>query len=941
MKKFLVLLVTFLFGKSTCCQFYIHTAGTDPGSIRWEQILTPHFKLIYPLTFKENAQHIANGLEYFQTRAGNTLRSHVRLTPVILHDRTTIPSSETWYAPFRMDFFTAPPQDHHTYVQDWMDQLIIHEYRHAIQYKAINVGYTKGLSYLFGQTGTFYKIGRSLPLWFLEGDATVAETAFSLSGRGRLPSFQMRLRAQLLDKGIYSYEKAFNYSYREMIPDSYETGYQIVGKARERYGAEIWGKVVNRAGKFHLLTPFSGSLKKVSGLNKYDLYKLIMTDIQNEWTESDKKILKNQFYDVSSKNKTVYTNYNIPVIFGDSMIIAAKSSLGDLTKVVMIDKNKRETTLFTTGVNYEPESFSVSDSVLYWSERVNDPRWSLRDYMVIKSFNLNTGKAGQLTHRTRYFSPSVTSDGRLIVTVDITTDNKYSLLILNAADGSVQKKISTPDNLFFIHPTWSADGSKIITVVLGNDMNAIAVVRPESGDVKLLLPFTAFEIKRPFFYGKYVIYSASYKEIENFYALDTISREIFQVTSARFGATEGCVEDNDPHLLYANYTADGYDLSMAELKPESWEKISPPSQPAFPLAEKLSGQENFIFNHDSVPQIQYPVKVYHKGLNMFSLPGWIPLQIDIENGSSLGAQILSQNLLATSLTDLGYIWDRNTKTGKCYLLYSYQGFYPAIDLGADFGRRKDQRSESDTIYTWNEWNITSAVRLPLYWSRSYWERRFEPSLGVTFKGLEKDKLVSEGYAPERMSTINGKVVLSNLMKKSYRDFLPRWGQEVRLNYMRTLDRDNFNSFFAGEIKLYFPGFAKNHSLMLSSGYQKKQQIYYNFQDFVYLPFGYTNIFQKEIVSLHTGYSFPLLCPDWRLSHILYIQRIRPAVFYDYAVGFDQAPNRKYSTAGIDLWLDFCPVNFLIPLKIGFRTGYQPATKDFATQFLFDFNMDLL
>jgi hypothetical protein len=571
----------------------------------------------------------------------------------------------------------------------------------------------------------------------------------------------------------------------------------------------------------------------------------------------------------------------------------------------MIDRNKGETSLFTAGANFEPESFSVSDSILYWSEQVNDPRWSLRDYRVIKSYNLITGKARQLTHQTRYFSPSVSSDGRLIVAVEVTIDNKYSLVILNPADGSVLKRISTPDNLFFIHPTWSADASRIITVVLGNDKNTIASVEPWNGKVDLLLPFTAFEIKRPFYYGKYVIYSASYKEIENFYALDTVSREIFQVTSARFAATEGCAENDDPHLVYANYTADGYNLAMSELHPDSWERFTPPTQSAFPLAENLTIQENFIFNHDSVPRSPYPVKSYHKGLNLFNLHSWwFPVNIDFDKTTpNLGAQILSQNLLGTSLTDLGYIYYRNTNTWKYYMLYSYAGFYPAIDLGSDFGSQKNQITKSDgdpLNVSWKEWNISTAVRLPLAWTYNFWEQKFIPSIGVTIKSLKKDQLISADYLPDKMSLINAKVVLSNLMKKSYRDFLPRWGQEIKLNYSRTIDRNNFNSVFTGDIRLYFPGVGKHHTIELYGGYQKKVQGYYNFQDFIDFPCGYTDIFQKEIVSLHTGYSLPLSYPDLRISHLLFIKRIKSTIFYDYAEGFDQAPHMKYSTTGLGL-----------------------------------------
>lgn len=100
MKRILIFFVAFLFTRAALCQYYV--TGTDPGSIKWEQIKTPHFKVIYPLSFREHAQYTANGLEYYQKSAGITLKSHVIMIQVILHDRTTITSYVIPNAPFRI-----------------------------------------------------------------------------------------------------------------------------------------------------------------------------------------------------------------------------------------------------------------------------------------------------------------------------------------------------------------------------------------------------------------------------------------------------------------------------------------------------------------------------------------------------------------------------------------------------------------------------------------------------------------------------------------------------------------------------------------------------------------------------------------------------------------------------------------------------------------------
>ena len=76
----------------------------------------------------------------------------------------------------------------------WLKQLVAHEYRHAAQYNNLNVGFVKALSYILGQQsstiGLIY-----MPLWMMEGDATMCETESSSFGRALQPSFTLEYRA--------------------------------------------------------------------------------------------------------------------------------------------------------------------------------------------------------------------------------------------------------------------------------------------------------------------------------------------------------------------------------------------------------------------------------------------------------------------------------------------------------------------------------------------------------------------------------------------------------------------------------------------------------------------------------------------------------------------------------------------------------------------------
>jgi hypothetical protein len=940
----IALLFLFFNGLVPSLKSQYFSLGTDPGSIHWKQIKTSHFRIIFPRGFEQQSQYVANGFEYVYQPASRTLHSHPPLTFVILHNLSTAPNAFAPYAPRRLEFLTVSPQD--TYAQEWLDQLIIHEYRHASQYAAINQGFTRGLYYLLGEQAVPAVLGLFVPFWFIEGDATVIETSLYHSGRGRIPAFEMRLRAQFLQKRIYSYEKAVDGSYKDLVPDRYELGYQLVGMTRTNYGATVWSGVLKKVGYCpFLLAPFSSSLRQQTGLGKYGLYRSLTSQMQKNWRALDEMIIPSLYHQISKPAGKFYTSYNLPVIFRDSLIIAEKSSIDDITRIVIIDRYGTEKQLFTAGIGDVSESLSVSDSVLCWSEVTDDPRWHLRDYRVIKTYQFSSGAITQLTHLSRYFAPAISLDGQRIVAVEVTPGNLYSLVILNATDGRVIKKITTPENLFFIHPRWSDDGLSIVTVVLGKEGNSIAEVDPIKGTLDVLLPYSYLEIKRPSFYRDYILYNASYTGVDNIFALWRKTGEIFQVTSARFGASDASVNAVRPEMVYSNYTADGYEVVSTKLDPSTWKPFIFISSTPFPLADQLAQQEHFIFNHDSVPQQEYPVKPYRKGGHLFDFHSWAPFSFDAGNLSlSTGAMLLSQNLLSSSFTTLGYAYNLNEETGKYYLSYTYEGLYPALDLNADFGLRRGtyiDKNNTEIPLKWNELNVTAAFRLPLKWSHNVWFRGVQPMAGSTYKLMKMDPSVPTLFSEDHIIALNYSISAYNQMKSSLQDIYPRWAQVVTFNFSNTPFGKKYNSILASEVFLYLPGFIRHHGLRVYAGYQRQAVDDYRFSDFINYPRGYSGIYSDEAVSFSATYAFPLFYPDWRLGPVIYIKRFKGAVFYDHALGIDRSPIIDYTSAGLDLTMDFHVLSFFIPIEAGLRSVYKTGDNTFVFQFLINVNINSL
>jgi hypothetical protein len=947
---FLLTTVFFLLSPGLFSQYY--SIGTDPASVKWKIIKTPHFKVIYPENFGEYSQYLANGFEYIYDPVSRTLGSHPLRTPVIIHNRSTVSNGLTPYAPRRIEFYTTPPQD--IYAQDWIDGLMIHEFRHSCQYGAVDRGFTHVLSFIFGQQAIPAMVGLFVPFWFIEGDATVMETATSHSGRGRVPSFEMHLKAQFLRKKIYSYDKAVNGSFRDMIPDRYELGYQLVGMTRVQYGDTVWGNTLKTVGRYPFMTvPFAASLKQQTGFGKRKLYRSLALKLQEKWKMEDEKWRteprggrmegRESGIVVNPLKRKCYTSYKLPVPLNDSLLLAERTSLDDLTRFVLLDKKRKEKKVLTCGAGYQGESLSAGDSILYWSEQTQDPRWELRDYRVIKTFDIRTGKKSQLTHRSRLFSPSVSPDGKQIAAVEVPQENHYALVILDAGTGTAIKKLSLPGNLLFIHPSWSADGKTIVSAVLGKNGNSLVLIDPSTGRSRYLLPFSNYEIKRPVFYRNSIIFTASFMGTDNLFAVGPDAEKLFLLTNSRFGVTDPAIDHSTGELVYADYTEEGFDIISQTTDTTAWKPFTMPAVNPFPLAETLAGQEHFVFHSDSVPKKQYPEKPYHKGLNLFNLHSWAPLYVDVSNTKvHPGVMLLSQNLLSSSTIMAGYSYNLNEEAGKYSLSWSYEGLYPAFDLAVDYGLRRTVYTLNDSRelhVKWNELNLGAAVRLPLKWTHNIWYRSVQPLFGASWKNIDHDLYASGGRVIDRnFITLNYSFFTYNQEKMSFRDIYPHWGQVAEINFRNSPFNHLPSAVFAAEGVLFFPGFMKHQGLRVYSGYQERHEVSYRFTDYISYPRGYKDIYQEKVLSLSLNYALPLYYPDWSIGPVIYIKRFKTTLFYDHAWFFD-SQGSSISSTGLDLTADFHLFGHFIPVEAGLRSIYKPDAQRVEFRFLFNINLN--
>ena len=218
-------------------QFY--SLGDDPGRLRWRTFETPHYRIVYPRGSDSLALVYGNEFEkYVQAEAissGMTLKDgKKRKFPLLIHVWNGISNAAVTWAPKRLDIFTLPSV-YDPEPMPWTTNLAIHEGRHISQMQLGYKGWLKPLTWLLGDMapGAYSALWPST--WLLEGDAVIAETALTGSGRGRSSDFLEYYRTAFpegISRDWYSWRYG---SYRHYSPDHYALGYITAGGVRYFY----------------------------------------------------------------------------------------------------------------------------------------------------------------------------------------------------------------------------------------------------------------------------------------------------------------------------------------------------------------------------------------------------------------------------------------------------------------------------------------------------------------------------------------------------------------------------------------------------------------------------------------------------------------------------------------------------------------------------------
>ncbi|MFM2358803.1 MAG: hypothetical protein RLY16_796, partial [Bacteroidota bacterium] len=164
---------------------------------------------------------------------------------------------------------------------------------------------------------------------------------------------------------------------------------------------------------------------------------------------------------------------------------------------------------------------------------------------------------------------------------------------------------------------------------------------------------------------------------------------------------------------------------------------------------------------------------------------------------------------------------------------------------------------------------------------------------------------------------------SNVSQQAKQHILPRYAQTIAVTYRKAYTWGSSHKW-VGAASLYWPGLMKSHNLVINGSFQTRDTLNDVFSNTFSYSRGYLGLSTRRMLKYGINYHFPIGYPDWGIGNMVYIQRVRANVFYDYT----QARARLFGlltkivnrSVGAEFYLDTKLWNAL-PASLGVRYSY--------------------
>ena len=935
----IIFLLALLIPSVAQAQFYV--TGDDPGKLKWDFIDTDNFRVIYPQGADSLAREYGYKLEKYKIPVSRSTgyvagQGDGKLMPVVLHAYNGANGSVAW-APKRMDMFTLPTA-YDPEPMPWSTMLAVHEGRHVTQMQFGMTNNQKPFTYAFGEMWNILVSLLYPGLYLIEGDAVMAETALTNSGRGRTADFLNYYRVAF-DNGDYrSWDRWQFGSQKYYTPDHYALGYMTFSAVRYLYDYPDFMKDAYDMASRKLFN-FSPALTQIrdkrTGVKHRETFKEVCDTMQAMWSRDAQERAPFIYAEEVSKPSSIYTNYSHTTVLGND-IYTVKSGYQHTPALIRIDEDGNETEV--KSIAYEMSDLRVHDDRLYWSEKQPDIRWSMKSDSRIRSINPDDKKKMFVSEREDLlYNPSF-SDNHMAA-VEYMPEGSSALYI----DGT---KIMAPDSLQIVETAWI--GEDVYTTAISD--NGFGIYSYD-GEWNVVLEPQPVKITDFRSYGRELIFTCDRTSVNELYHLNPSTGELRQKTVTKYGAKDFAYTEDGQYLYYSAPTLTGMRMFRTPVDSLIDRKVDYTEKYKYVIADCLSEQEKRLANTEGYEEaVDNDIKVnfsepkrYRKASHMFNIHSWAPVYVNVDNimnmsydyifqAASLGASAIMQNRLATGVGEFGYSahkdpYNRAKWRHSGHFKFTYSGLYPVIEAKIDFNDRAARQFNVTAVQRSKGTGVSMSSKelnapyfegklsayIPFNFSSGGWYKGFIPKVSyritndmfnTSISVLKEDETGMYPGNPPFIGATAGKNTFRHYLTGSLRAYTtlstpnsavyPRWGIGAEIGATGGLESaDILSPMGYGYLYGYVPGFTREQGLKLSVMHQQKlsSESIFGQPAVQVLPRGlastpslasYMAIYNPGITKFSADYAIPIYIGDVSIGGgFVYIKRLCLTPHVDY------------------------------------------------------------
>ena len=974
----LILLFTLLIPSLAQAQFYV--TGDDPGKLKWNFIDTDNFRVIYPCGSDSLARKYAFELEKYKIPVSRTTgyvagQGNGKLMPVVMHTYNANNGSVAW-APRRMDLFTIPTA-YDPEPMPWSTMLAVHEGRHVTQMQFGMTGYQKPFTYAFGEMWNILVSLLYPGLYLIEGDAVMAETALTLSGRGRTADFLNYYRIAFDNGDFRTWNKWNNNSQKNYTPDHYALGYMAFGGIRYLYDYPTFMKDgYNRASRrLFDFSPAKTVIKRNRTGKKFDdAFREVCDTMQSIWSRDAQERAPFIYMEPVTKEPRLYTDYTNTIV-DNSCIYTIKSGFLDTPKLIRINDEGKEKLI--TRMPYETSDLQINEGKLFWSEDKPDERWSLKSDSWIRSIGLDGKGKKKVTDLTELlYNPSFSEN--TIATTQYFQEGGSAININGEA-------IMAPDSLQIVQTAW-----------IGNTIYATAIsdngygIYSFDGSWDVVLNPEPVKIKDFKSRSDELIFTCDRTGVNELYHFNPLTGELSQKTVTKYGAEDFAYDEEGKYLYFSSPTLKGLQIFRTPVDSLINRQVNFTDKYRYIIADGLAEQEKQVaiksgadaaVDENIEVNISEP-KRYKKANHMFNIHSWTPVYVSVDNimnmsfdyifqAASLGASAIMQNRLATGVGEFGYSahkdpYDKSKWRHSGHFKFTYSGLYPVIETQFDINDRA-ARQFNVTVYKTGEsvslGMTAKELNSPFFEGRLSTYIPFDFTSGGWYKGviprltyritndmfnssisvLEQtgSGLYPPGYYPFAGATdgqnnfrhyLSGSIRAYTMLSTPNSAAYPRWGIGAELGASTSIGiGDIISPMGYGYLYGYVPGFTREQGLKLSVMHQQKldSKSIFGQSTVQVLPRGlastaslstYMAVRNSSITKVSADYAIPIYIGDLSIiDGFIFIKRLCLTPHVDYM----RAGKTNLLSVGSALTFDLSSIVWISwPVSVGATYSYS-------------------